>query len=240
MKKTRIEILASIVLLAFAVSLEGANLPPETVHDNYTTNKDTLLIVAAPGVLGNDSDPDGDTLTAIQADDPDNGTLTLNADGSFSYQPYVGFLGTDDFFYIAYDGKTGYESATVTITVVETTTTTVDIDIKPGSDPNPINPGSNGLVPVAILSSDDFNATTVDPDSVMLAGASVAVRGKVSKSMVHEEDVNGDGLVDLVVQVETTGFDDLGAGGTVELTGTTFGGEDIVGYDEVVIVPLDK
>jgi hypothetical protein len=115
----------------------------------------------------------------------------------------------------------------------------VDIDIKPGSDPNPIKQGSNGLVPVAILSSDVFDATQVDPTTVSLAGAGVAVRGK-GKSMAHEEDVNGDGLVDLVVQVETQGLDDLGDGGTVELTGTTFGGEDIVGYDEVVIVPPDK
>ncbi len=115
----------------------------------------------------------------------------------------------------------------------------VEIDIKPGSDPNPINPGSKGLVPVAIFSSPEFEATQVDPTSVFLAGAGVAVRGK-GKLMAHEEDVNGDGLVDLVVQVETQGFDDLGAGGTVELTGITFGGENIVGYDEVIIVPPDK
>jgi len=113
----------------------------------------------------------------------------------------------------------------------------VEIDIKPGSDPNPINPGSNGLVPVAILSSPDFDATTVDPTTVELAGASVAVRGKSNKSMSHQEDVNGDGLDDLVVQVETQSFADLGEGGTVELTGTTFSGEDIVGYDDVIIVP---
>ncbi len=112
----------------------------------------------------------------------------------------------------------------------------VEIDIKPGSYPNPINPGSKGLVPIAILSSEDFDATQVDPTSVSLAGATVAVRGK-GKFMTHEEDVNGDGLVDLVVQVETQGFDDLGTGGTVELTGTTFGGENIVGYDEIIIVP---
>jgi hypothetical protein len=54
----------------------------------------------------------------------------------------------------------------------------VEIDIKPCSDPNPINKGSNGLVPVAILSSPEFDATQVDPTSVSLAGAGVAVRGK--------------------------------------------------------------
>jgi hypothetical protein len=112
----------------------------------------------------------------------------------------------------------------------------VDIDIKPGSYPNPINPGSNGLVPVAILSSSEFDATQVDPTSVSLAGAGVAVRGK-GKSMAHVEDVNGDGFLDLVVQVETQSLADLGDGGTVELTGATFAGEDIVGYDEVIVVP---
>jgi len=128
---------------------------------------------------------------------------------------------------------------TVTATLIYNYALLVNIDIKPGSDPNPINPGSNGLVPVAILSSPEFDATQVDPTSVSLAGASVAVRGK-DKSMAHEEDVNGDGLIDLVVQVETQSFDDLGTGGTIELTGTTFGGENIVGYDEVVIVPPDQ
>ena len=112
----------------------------------------------------------------------------------------------------------------------------VCIDIKPGSDPNPINPDSNGLVPVAIFSSPEFDATQVDPTSVSLAGAGVAVRGK-DKLMAHVEDVDEDGLLDLVVQVETQSFADLGEGGTVELTGTTFGGRAIVGYDDVIAVP---
>jgi hypothetical protein len=53
----------------------------------------------------------------------------------------------------------------------------VEIDIKPGSSPNSIKLGSNGVVPVAILSSESFSATTVDPDTVTLAGAGVAVKG---------------------------------------------------------------
>ena len=114
----------------------------------------------------------------------------------------------------------------------------LNIDIKPGSDPNPINPDSNGLVPVAILSSADFDARNVNSTTVELAGAGVAIRGK-DKSMTHVEDVNEDGLPDLVVQVETQSFADLGDGGTVMLTGTTFGGVNIVGYDEILIVPPD-
>ena len=114
----------------------------------------------------------------------------------------------------------------------------VAIDIKPGSYPNPINLGANGLVPVAIFSDAEFDATQVDPVSVSLAGAGVAVRGK-GKSMAHEEDVNGDGLADLIIQVETQSFGDLGDGGTLKLTGTTYDGENIVGYDDVVLVPLE-
>jgi len=113
----------------------------------------------------------------------------------------------------------------------------IEIDIMPGSNQNPINPGSNGLVPAAILSSETFDATQVDPTSVVLDSATVAVRGK-GKSMAHEEDVNGDGLTDLVVQVETQSFADLGDGGTVELTGTTFDGQAIIGYDNIVVVPV--
>jgi hypothetical protein len=126
----------------------------------------------------------------------------------------------------------------ILFTTVDPTVITVEIDIKPGSDPNPINPDSKGLVPVAILSSKDFDARTVDEITVELAGAPVAMRGK-NKYMAHEEDVNGDGLIDLVVQVETS-LADWGAGGTVKLTGETFSCKDIVGYDKVVIVQPGK
>jgi len=62
---------------------------------------------------------------------------------------------------------------------------TVAIDIKPGSYPNPINLGSHGLTPVAILSTLDFDATIVDPETVLLAGAGVATRAKGTKTMTH-------------------------------------------------------
>ena len=119
-----------------------------------------------------------------------------------------------------------------------TTAIPVEIDIKPGSDPNPINQGSNGLIPVAIMGSDTFDATSVEPESVELGGASVAVRGK-GNSMANVEDVNGDGLLDLVVQVETEAAG-LWTSGTVVLTATTYYHEDIIGSDEVVIVPEGK
>lgn len=80
-------------------------------------DEDTALEVAAPGVLGNDSDADGDPLTAILGSDPTNGTLALNANGSFSYTPGANYHGVDSFTYKANDGSADSEVATVTITV---------------------------------------------------------------------------------------------------------------------------
>jgi len=116
----------------------------------------------------------------------------------------------------------------------------VDVDIKPGSYPNTINLGSYGLVPVAVLSSENFDATQIDPDTVTLAGAEVAVRGKGNKLMAHEEDVNGDSLLDLVMQVETENFDpNQIQDGRAWLTGATYGGVAIEGSDEICIIPLE-
>ncbi|MBM4024368.1 MAG: leucine-rich repeat domain-containing protein [Planctomycetes bacterium] len=117
----------------------------------------------------------------------------------------------------------------------------VTIDIKPDSYPNSINLGSKGLIPVAILSDTNFDATAIDPSSVLLCGAPVALRGKAGKYVADEVDVDNDGLVDLVLQVETKNFDpNLLQDGYAILTGTTFVGEYIEGKDEVTIVPPEK
>ena len=111
----------------------------------------------------------------------------------------------------------------------------VIIDIKPGSDPNSINLGSNGVVPVAILSSDGFDATTVDPLTIELAGAAVRLRGK-GAPMASSEDVNGDGLLDMVLHVCTQGLELSEGDLEAELTGRTLEGIDVRGVDAVRIV----
>ena len=113
----------------------------------------------------------------------------------------------------------------------------VNIDIKPGEEPNSINLGSNGKVPVAILSSPTFDASTVDPASVTLAGSKVALKGKGDKYMAAVQDVNGDRLPDLIVHVDTMAFQ-LTAGDTeAVLEGKTYAGLCIRGTDTVRIVP---
>src|SRR5204863_500717 len=73
--------------------------------DSYTTPEDTQLTVAAPGVLANDSDVDGDPLSTILVNGPSHGTLTLNSNGSFTYMPALNFNGIDTFTYKATDGQ---------------------------------------------------------------------------------------------------------------------------------------
>jgi methionine-rich copper-binding protein CopC len=91
--------------------------PPVAANDSYDVNEGATLSVAAPGVLGNDSDPGGLPLTAVLGAGPSHGTLTFNADGSFTYTPTPGFSGTDSFTYTAHDAFQGSNVATVTIHV---------------------------------------------------------------------------------------------------------------------------
>jgi VCBS repeat-containing protein len=97
--------------------VNAVNAPPTAQPDGYSVNEGGVLNVSAPGVLGNDSDPNGDPLTAVKLTDPAHGTLTLNADGSFTYTPQADFNGPDSFTYAANDGTLNSGAATVTITV---------------------------------------------------------------------------------------------------------------------------
>jgi VCBS repeat-containing protein len=93
------------------------NQPPVAANDSYAATEDTVLTVAAPGVLTNDSDPDHNTLTASLVGSPAHGTVSLASDGSFTYTPSADFNGGDTFTYKANDGKADSNVATVTITV---------------------------------------------------------------------------------------------------------------------------
>jgi hypothetical protein len=132
----------------------------------------------------------------------------------------------------------------ITVEVVGSSDTIeVEIDIKPGSDSNPINPKSKGLIRVAILTTDEFDAAGVDPGTVKLAGASIAVRGKAGKLMAHLEDIDGDDDFDLVLHVDTQSEGAVWENGEVFLIGRTYeelGAQDIQGSDYIIIVPKDK
>jgi VCBS repeat-containing protein len=91
---------------------------PGAAGDNYSVLEDQTLTVPAPGVLGNDSDADGDPLTALVVSGPAHGTVTLNANGSFVYAPSANYFGPDSFIYVANDGRTSAVPAVVNLTVI--------------------------------------------------------------------------------------------------------------------------
>lgn len=90
------------------------NVAPVANNDDVSTDEDTAV---SGNVLTNDSDADGNTLTAIKVSDPSHGSITLNSDGSFTYTPAANYNGSDSFTYKANDGTADSNVATVSITV---------------------------------------------------------------------------------------------------------------------------
>ena len=108
----------------------------------------------------------------------------------------------------------------------------VNVDIKPGSFPNSIDPKSKGVIPVAILTTDTFDAATVDPLSVKFgpSGATEAQgRGQI-------EDADGDGDLDLVLRFRTQDTGITCGATAASLTGETFTGQPITGSDSIKTV----
>ena len=105
----------------------------------------------------------------------------------------------------------------------------VDIDIKPGTDPNSINLRANGKIPVAILTTDTFDATQVDWESVLF--------GPEGATEVHErshiDDVDDDGDMDVVLHFYTQDTGIACSDTKATLTGQMFSGESFVGTDTI-------
>ncbi|WP_420126466.1 beta strand repeat-containing protein [Longimicrobium sp.] len=92
------------------------NTPPVAQDDAFEAIGNVTVPVAAPGVLANDTDGEGDALQAVPGTfaTASGGTVTVNADGSFSYLSAAGFTGEDSFAYTVTDGQ---DSATATVTM---------------------------------------------------------------------------------------------------------------------------
>lgn len=93
---------------------DDGNEPPDAVDDSATTEMGTPVII---DVLGNDTDPDGDPLTVTSVSDDENGTTTLNEDGTVTFTPNEGYTGETDFTYTISDGNGGTDTANVHVEV---------------------------------------------------------------------------------------------------------------------------
>ncbi len=151
---------------ALATVTIKVNTAPAAVAETYTVAQGATLTITAPGVLANDSDADGDPLTATVAQGPSNGTLTLNTDGSFTYTPNSAFSGTDSFIYKASDGTSDSAVTTVDLTVTPASTnhapTSVADTYRTGvSTPLVISAGSGVLANDTDSDNDPLTATLV-------------------------------------------------------------------------------
>ena len=109
--------LSNTASVTITVSGATGNNSPIANGDSYSLDENQSLTVAGPGVLANDTDADGDFLTAVLTNGTSNGSVVLNSDGGFTYAPNTGFSGTDSFTYQADDGLDFSNEATVQLTV---------------------------------------------------------------------------------------------------------------------------
>nr|WP_232523476.1 LamG-like jellyroll fold domain-containing protein [Nocardioides sp. MAH-18] len=158
------------------------NTAPVATADAYSTKQGTALSVAAPGVLGNDTDADADPVTATGVTQPGHGSVTLAGNGSLTYTPAAGFHGTDTFSYRATDGTAESAPATVTITVTEVSTTppppAPESTTIAGSVPT-FTFGKAGTVSATVTPATATGTVTVSLGSTVLGTGTVA-GGKVS------------------------------------------------------------
>lgn len=96
---------------------DNGNKAPQVIEDSYTTTEGSALVIAAPGVLLNDSDPETNALTAALVSGPSKGTLLFETNGGFRYDPPTNFYGSDSFSYKASDGQNVSRVATVSIVI---------------------------------------------------------------------------------------------------------------------------
>ncbi|MEO1139270.1 MAG: Hint domain-containing protein [Pseudomonadota bacterium] len=193
-------------------NIVGGNIAPKAKDDTVSGDEDTLI---TGNVLTNDSDPNGDTLEVIDNTDPSNGSVVVNADGSFEYTPDENFNGTDSFTYTVSDGKGGTDTATVTITVDAVNDDPVAVDDDDGI-------GTEFETPVDIpVLDNDFD---VDGDTLTVVSAGDGSNGTTM--------VNPDGTITYDPNDDFSGTDTFtytitdGNGGTDTATVTVTVGED--------------
>ena len=169
------------------LTVGAVNDPPTANNDSYNTDEDTPLVIASPGLLTNDTDPETNPLTAIKVTNPSNGSVALNANGSFTYTPNADFNGTDNFTYKANDGTNDSNIATVTVTVQPVN------DFPEAVDDNPVTDEDTSVV-VSVLSNDtdiDLNVLTIIQISEPANGTAVITNSGTTVTYTPNLNYNG-------------------------------------------------
>lgn len=151
----------------FTISLASVNDTPVANADSYTTAENASLTIAVNGLLSNDTDIEGDTLTAVLVAGPSHGTLTLNANGSFNYSPNANYNGPDSFTYKVNDGVADSSIVTVSLTITPVNTAPVAFaDSYTTAEDTLLSIAANGIL------ANDTDADSDALTAVLVAGPS--------------------------------------------------------------------
>lgn len=213
----------------------------DTAHGEFMSSRDrpdadNIMVVLSNGVPVASPDPVPEADQA-KADGIRLITVALGEDANDSLMQELASDPTSDNFF---DAPTGTDVDAIFETITqEICPLEIEIDIKPGSDPNAINCGNRGTVPVAVLTTSEFDAATVKPSSLRFGSPSEIVAGNgatLAHGDGHIEDADGDGDDDHVGHYPTqdTGFVKSDVEGW--LVGETMDGTNIAGRDSVKIV----
>ncbi|MEX0737536.1 MAG: fibronectin type III domain-containing protein [Bacteroidota bacterium] len=192
--------------------------------------------VATSPTLSWDASPGAASYQLQVSTDPSFTTTVVDQSGITDVSYSVSGLADNTLYYWQVNatngGGTSSYSATWSFTTSGPSTGPLDVtvDIKPGSDTNPINLKSKGVIPVAILSTADFDATSVDGATVLFAGASP------SHGSGHVEDVDGDGDLDWLGHFKTQETNIQEGDTSAGLTGKTNTGQELQGSDSIQLV----
>lgn len=190
------------------VTVTNVNDAPVAVGESYNMNQDTTLTVLAPGVLGNDSDIDGPSLSAVL--DAGLPGLALNANGGFSYTPPLNFAGDVSFTYHASDTLASSNTVTVTIHVADTQPPTITASTAVSS----IWPPNSKLVDVGLTYSAVDNSSGVttsfavysDEDDVTPAGGEQSPDAIGALRLRADRNAQSNGRVYLIRITATDAF----------------------------------
>ncbi|HEX4984748.1 MAG TPA: Ig-like domain-containing protein [Burkholderiales bacterium] len=162
------------------IKVAGVSDAPAAADDAYALDEDATLTVGGPGLLGNDTDPEHDALSAVLVDGAAHGTVTVLANGGFTYAPAADFNGTDSFTYKASDGSLASGLATVHLTINAVNDAPVARDDAAATDEDTVVTG-NVLANDSDVEADALVVTSVGTFASAL-GASVTLAADGSYS----------------------------------------------------------
>lgn len=169
------------------VTMLAQNDAPIAAGESYSVDNDATLLIAGPGLLANDTDIDSPLLTAVLVTGPANGTLSLNADGSFTYTPLLTFIGSDTFVYAANDGS--LDSAPVTVTLTVNSSVAPPPPTDPPVDP-PVDPPDDSDEEEEEEETND-EPIPVDPHPIDEENGQGTGKRRGSSTSVQNEQVTG-------------------------------------------------